>query len=166
MWLGEKIGHFNDWVTQQWVRATGRAVNLTDQSWLDGPVGKTRFIGKDFFVDYAKEHGLEIVQDGGTRGPTQDFRQLIEGSNDVASVAPEVAAFYERTSDYEMDAWSEWSGFFQHFGKALAVVFSRRLQQLNVPLSPLASSEGITSKVVHLQTRGQVVCAKQLGSAS
>jgi hypothetical protein len=43
-------------------------------------------------------------------------------------------------------------------GGALAAVFSRRLQQLNVPLSPLDTRLGITSDVVELKERsGQVV---------
>jgi hypothetical protein len=39
------------------------------------------------------------------------------------------------------------------FGGALAVIFSRRLQQLNVPLSSLDTKLGITSNVVQLKER-------------
>jgi hypothetical protein len=56
-----------------------------------------------------------------------------ERSNELASVALAVKQFYEQTSEYELDAWSEWCGLFRPFGRTLAVLFSRRLQQLNVP---------------------------------
>jgi hypothetical protein len=46
--------------------------------------------------------------------------------------------------------WAEWCGGFRPFGSLLAMVFSRRLQQLNVPLSPLDTSRGITSDVLQL----------------
>ena len=58
--------------------------------------------------------------------------------------------FYEQTSEYEFDVWSEWRGGFRPFGNALAAIFSRRLQQLNVPLSPLDTSQGISTSVVRL----------------
>lgn len=67
-------------------------------------------------------------------------------------VAPEVVNFYEETSRYELEAWSEWCGLFRPFGWLLAVLFSRRLQQLNVPLSSLDTSRGLTNEVLHFRT--------------
>jgi hypothetical protein len=150
MWLGNKYGYLTDWTTQQWVRLTGQRVKLSKHAWLDGPVGKTRLIGKEFFTEWAKEQGLELVLEG-PRGLVQDFRDLEGSSNELGSVAPAVKHFYEQTSEYELDAWSEWCGLFRPFGRALAVLFSRRLQQLNVPLSALDTSGGITSEVIQLR---------------
>jgi hypothetical protein len=146
LWLGDKRGNLSDWLTQQWVRTTGRQVNLNDQSWLGGPIGGSRLIGKEFFANYAKEHSLEMAQDG-SRGLIQNFRDLCPH----AGVAAGVRDFYERTSDYELDVWSEWHALFRPFGRALAALFSRRLQQLNVPLSSLDTSRGITSAVLQLR---------------
>ena len=86
------------------------------------------------------------VADAG--GLIPDFRDLFL---DSAGIEAPIQDFYERTSEYELDAWSEWRGIFKPFGTALAVLFSRRLQQLNVPLSALDTSHGITSEVVQLQ---------------
>jgi hypothetical protein len=70
-----------------------------------------------------------------------------------------VQHFYEHTSEYDLDAWSEWHGLFRPFGLALAVLFSRRLQQLNIPLSSLDSSKGMSSSVLQMRRRqtGQLV---------
>ncbi|MGA2538969.1 MAG: hypothetical protein ABSF53_23380 [Terracidiphilus sp.] len=152
IWLGEGSGYLSDWITQQWVRATGRKVRLADHAWLDGPVGSTSGIGKDFFSDYATAHDLTIVESG-PRGLLQDFSSLAGIENHPASIAPVVADFYERTSAYELDVWSEWHGLFKPFGMALATIFSRRLQQLNIPLSSLDSSRGMTSRVLQLRSR-------------
>jgi len=149
IWLGEQRGNLSDWTTQQWVRVTGRHIALADHLWLDGPVGKTDQIGKYFFEDYAREKNLEIVQSG-SRGLIPDFSGLDDQAL-VAEVASPVREFYERTSEFDLDAWSEWSPFFRPFGKALSVLFSSRLQQLNVPLSPLDSSKGMTSNVIQMK---------------
>ena len=152
IWLGERSGYLSDWVTQQWVRSTGRKVRLADHAWLDGPVGNTRGIGKDFFYDYAKARDLEVVESG-PRGLLLDFKSLTGIDNDPSSIAQVVGDFYERTSAYELDAWSEWHGLFKPFGMALATIFSRRLQQLNIPLSSLDSSKGMTSNVLQMWSR-------------
>jgi hypothetical protein len=152
IWLGSKNGYLTDWVTQQWVRATGRGVLLAEHTWLDGPIGNTRVIGKGFFQGYAQEHDLEIVE-GADCGLLNNFSALAGDSNTLDEVAPAVQDFYEHTSAYDLDAWSEWHGLFRPFGLALAVLFSRRLQQLNIPLSPLDSSKGMSSNVLQMWGR-------------
>ena len=150
IWLGSKRGYLIDWLTQQWVRATGRRIDIADHQWLDGPIGNTEIIGKEFFVDYARERGLTMARNG-SQGLIPHFSELSGDGNDMRNVAPAVKNFYERTAEYELDAWSEWRGIFKPFGRGLALFFSRRLQQLNVPLSPLDTSRGITSDVMGLQ---------------
>jgi len=152
IWLGEKSGYLSDWVTQQWVRSTGRRIQLADHRWLDGPTGNTRIIGKGFFQEYAKRDDLEIVE-GRSCGLVEDFNSLAGALFDPGRVAAMVRDFYERTTAYDLDNWSEWHGFFKPFGVALAVIFSRRLQQLNIPLSPLDSSKGMSSRVVQMRDR-------------
>ncbi|HEY0794222.1 MAG TPA: hypothetical protein VGD64_00430 [Acidisarcina sp.] len=121
IWLGEERGFLSDWVTQQWVCTTGCRVDIASMPWLDGPVGNTQGIGRDFFTSYAEHTGLEIERDG-SRGLIENFGDL--AATEVYDVSPEVKHFYEHTSDYELDAWSEWRPLFQPFGRALAVIFS------------------------------------------
>jgi hypothetical protein len=150
IWLNEEKGYLSDWVTQQWVRLTGRKMRLAEHPWLNGPVGNTQIIGKDFFAQYARTHALELAEDG-PRGLLQSFNALAGEQCDPHIVAREVHDFYERTSEYELDAWAEWHGFFKPFGTALAVLFSRRLQQLSIPLSALDSSRGMSSRVLQMR---------------
>lgn len=149
MWLDDARGHLVDWSTQRWVQATGRQVSLSNERWLDGPIGKPTGIGTDFFEEYAGDRGLRVIA-GTPCGLLSPFESLRGDGFDPSAVAPAVAEFYERTSEYELDAWSQWCGFFRPFGWALAVIFSRRLQQLNLPLSGLDTSHGMTSEVVHV----------------
>ncbi len=105
IWLGERQGFLTDWVTQRWVQITGRRLPLIENLWLDGPIGNTRRIGKDFFLDYANRHNLQIVQTG-TRGLVEDLTRLSGENCDFSRVADPVRHFYERTSNYSLDAWS------------------------------------------------------------
>jgi hypothetical protein len=104
-------------------------------------------VGSVFFDEFA--HGNGLVSRPGT-GLIRDLVALTGPDFSAEEVAPEVRSFYEQTASYELDAWSEWCGFFRPFGHVLAVLFSRRLQQLNVPLSSLDTSRGISSQIVDL----------------
>jgi hypothetical protein len=134
------------------VQTTGRRVTLAEHAWLDGPAGATRRIGKEFFPDYAARNNLAVVESG-CRGLIQDFDGLNGPSNNLSTVAEPIKDFYEHTSEYELDSWSEWCALFKPLGLALAILFSRRLQQLNIPLSSLDSSAGMTSRVLQMRDR-------------
>jgi len=128
-------------------QSTGVATDLESSPWLDGPIAKPTGVGVRFFDVFAAEQGLSVQ--AGT-GLIKNFAELAGPSFQPEGIAPEVRHFYENTTEYELDAWSEWCGFFRPFGCLLAWVFSHRLQQLNVPLSGLDTSGGITSRVVDL----------------
>jgi hypothetical protein len=152
LWLGETRGFLSDWVTQLWVRVGGRRVFLKDNPWLVGPIGGTRIIGEDFFLQYAHGNNLEVLA-GSDAGLLQSMDDLATPISGLANLSPAVRHFYEHTSAYELDAWSEWCGIFRPFGQALAIIFSRRLQQLNVPLSSLDSAKGMSSEVLPMLDR-------------
>ena len=144
IWLGERRGYLTDYVTQLWVRATGRRVSIANASWLDGPVGRTALIGSEFFLEFAREHSLELNPG---LGLIPDMGGLESRVCHIQRLSSGVVDFYQNTANYGIEAWSEWCGFFRPFGHALAILFSRRLQQLNVPLSSLDTSLGITSSI-------------------
>jgi hypothetical protein len=146
----ERRGALVDRTTQRWVRATGRRVALEECPWLEGPVGDVDVIGADFFARFADREGLTMVTDGPLRGLVEDFMALAGPTCDPSQVDARVTQFYEQTSEYEFDVWAEWRGGFRPFGNALAAIFSRRLQQLNAPLSPPDTSQGISTSVVQL----------------
>lgn len=76
-------------------------------------------------------------------------------SKERALLRPEIIHFYEHTADYEFEFWSEWTGVFRPFGWLLAVLFSRRLRQLNLPLSPMDAAYGLESRIIKLVKQGK-----------
>jgi hypothetical protein len=153
IWLGESRGYLSDWVTQLWVRVTGRRVAIDDSHWLSGPTGAVTGIGMDYFERLAAREGLvlDATKGAAPRGLLGDFGDLAAADFAPGAVHPSVAEFYTRTSEYDLDAWAQWCGLFRPFGWLLSRMFSRRLQQLNVPLSGLDTSRGVTSDVIHLR---------------
>ncbi len=148
-WLGDTRGYLTDWVTQRWVQLTGRRVRLADAPWLAGPAGTPRGIGPGFFAELAEREGLDLRRPPDA-GLVPDFAALAAPDFDADAVDAAVVAFYARTAAYELDSWAEWCGAFRPFGRLLALLFSRRLQQLNVPLTGLDTSRGVSSEVLQL----------------
>jgi hypothetical protein len=143
-----------DRATQSWVRLTGKAVALTECPWLEGPVGDVDIIGAGFFERLAQRSGWRVVESG-TRGLLERFACLDGPRCDTSRVHPEIVRFYERTSEYDFDVRAEWSSLFRPFGSAVAAIFSQRLQQLNVPLSPLDTQLGMVSRVLRFVGAGE-----------
>lgn len=148
--LGERRGVLSDWITQRWVRVTGRSIDISAHRWLEGPAGDRRVIGSDFFARLAEREGLILIDNDEPRGLLTDFSSLQGPSFRLEGIRPEVAKFYEQTSQFDLDVWSEWHRGFRPFGGALMAIFSRRLEQLNMPLSGIETSEGVRSRVLHL----------------
>ncbi len=79
-----------------------------------------------------------------------DFNSLKGLSFDPQMVRDEVREFYERTSDFTLDAWASWSRTFRPLARILVGLVSRRVDQLNLPVSPLDTAAGMRSDVIPL----------------
>ena len=142
----ELRGALVDRVTQRWVIATGRRVDLAGRHrWLDGPVGDPGGIGDRWVEAYAARHGADVVQ-GPEQGLLPGFAALAP-SLDVAAVSPQIGSFYETAAAWSVDVWSRWSRWAEPGGRLINAVFSRRLRQLSLPLDPLDVAEGMDSRV-------------------
>jgi hypothetical protein len=151
-------GHPVDRLTQAWVRATGRRVDLKTHPWLDGPVGDPDLIADEWLSHEARR--LDgVVGEGG--GLLQSFASLAGNGFDPSRLAPEVVDFYQRTSDWRLDVWSQWCPAMWPFGWLLSAVFARRLRQLALPLRPLDVAHGMSSRVVRVVDANHA----QLGAA-
>lgn len=150
-WLGARRGHLSDWTTQQWVRRTGRRVELRDEPWLDGPWAPPTGVGERYFEDFAAAEGLEL---GPAEGLLPSFGALRSGSFDPGAVDPRIRDFYERTRRFRLQLWSQWSPVHRPFGQLIDRIFARRLGQLRMPLAPLDTSRGVTSELLSLRSAG------------
>jgi hypothetical protein len=63
---------------------------------------------------------------------------------------PEIANFYEKTAGYALDAWVQWAGPFSPFARFMISAISRNIEQLILPLSPLMTSHGMSSRIISM----------------
>ena len=139
-----------DLITQVWVKVTGRRYDPRKDTWLQGPLGDHDLIRDKFFHSLAEQENLDIVKDPHDAGLLESFDVLELSDEEASRLQPEVRRFYEKTSRYRFEIWSEWCGFFRPFGWMLSVIFSKRLQQLNLPLNALHAAKGIQSHIIKL----------------
>jgi hypothetical protein len=138
---------------RQWVRATGRRVARKDAPWLDSPMGYSPHIGAEFYEDLAQRENLRI-QRAPDAGLLVNFDDLQGQGFDPALVCPEVRHFYEHTSEYHLEAWSEAAVPTRLFLWALTRFVSRQMDQLNFPVSSLDLAGGMTSEVLPMVENG------------
>ena len=62
----------------------------------------------------------------------------------------EVIDFYENTSNYNLDLKVKWNPFFRVFGVLLKILFSNRIEQLNVPMNNSENSKALKSEIIYL----------------
>ena len=132
------------------VRLTGRRIRKSDAPWLDCVLGKPGVIGTGVYQRIADEQKLEVGQPPDA-GLIPSFENLRGPSFDPDRVDPRIRHFYEHTALYKLEVWSE-VYFAGKFVLWLLVEFiSRRMDQLNFPISSLEVAKGMTSEIVQLR---------------
>ena len=128
----------------------------SETRWLSGPIGR-EYIGDKPYEEVAARERLELVRRASTGGLLPEVSALDGPDFRASLLRPEVRHFYEHTSGYRMDVWSE-SFFPSKIGLWLLVTtISRKVNQLNFPLHALATAKGVDSEIVHLKTAEGVV---------
>lgn len=140
-----------DKTTQLWVRWSGKTISPDNCEWLLGPVGDTDKIADHFVDRLVRDEGLKVDRPERDAGLLDRFEDLELSEEDMSRIRPEIIDFYTNTSNYKIEFWSSWKGIFRWFGWLLAVLFSRRLKQLNLPLDPLEASRGLESQILKLR---------------
>jgi len=141
--------YFVDRATQAWVRATGRPVDFDEHPWLLGPTGGPRVIADEWLQREADRLGGHLREGGGLLGLITD---LAGDGFDPSLLAAPIVEFYERTDQWRLEVWSQWSPAAWPFGWILSSVFAHRgsavipdggssdLSRMNRPVSPRSQS--------------------------
>lgn len=133
-----------------WVGLTGYKKNLKDVPWLNGPYGENGHIGKEFYKEFAKKKELNCIERQ-SNGLVVDFTHVLgDDDSNKDRLQEKVKHFYENTSDYKLDVWSEWYHPVKYFAHVLIRTVSSGIDQLNIPLSPLETSRGMSNEVIGL----------------
>ncbi len=147
---GRPLGrHPLDLLGRALMRLTSRTLDEREADWLAGPAAQRETVGHSWVDRMAGELGGR-TSTGPDHGLLASFADLAGPDFDPAGVDPRIADFYERTSRWRLDLWSQWSAYAWPFGALVSALFSRRLEQLSLPMRPLDVAYGMDSTVVHV----------------
>jgi hypothetical protein len=147
--IREAIGFCLEWGIELLVRASGKTVQQADAPWLSCFLGRPGRIGTAIYERIAAEAGLRIgvPEDAGL---IPDFNALLGPSFNPQAIRYEIRHFYEHAAQYQLEVWSEVSLMGRFFLWLLIEFVSRRMDQLNFPISSLEVSKGMSSEVIQL----------------
>src|SRR5690606_11906777 len=98
----------------------------------------------------AENENLEICKSELSKGLIKSINQLDLSSTELNKLSKNVIDFYENTSSYEFDLKTKWNPFFKIFGHLLKILFSNRIEQLNIPMDNNKNAKGMNSNIVQL----------------
>lgn len=145
--LPEMIGRVTAANIRQWVRITGKRVGKRDAPWLDCPMGPPGRIGAQFYSYLADRENLKI-QPAVDAGLLPNFDKLRGPDFNPDKIHSEIRDFYEHTACFSLEAWSEAALSSRFFLWGLTTFVSRRMDQLNFPVSSLELAGGMTSEIL------------------
>lgn len=120
---------FQDRITQYWVRRTGRTITMATTPWLMGPMGKNQ----QWKVATTHLSALPANPEMAT-GLIPNFYDLETTSGELEQVHPLIKDFYEQTEHYSLKIQAQWNWLFKPIGWIIQSLFSKRLEQLHLPL--------------------------------
>lgn len=147
------LGSLLQFLIQRWLWISGKKINIQQNSWMSGPSGLSNIIGDTYYQVFAEQEGLSVIQDK-DGGLLQHFDSVLNTKDPLLTqLNPRIKHFYEHTALYKLEVWAEWYNPLQWFAKILIRTVSKRMNQLNIPLSPLATSRGMSSEIISLRTK-------------
>lgn len=150
MGIAFKRQSIQDWITQQWVIVFGEKIDKTNHKWLLGPFGGTNGIGQKFINQLAEKEHLVIDNQKINKGLIESIDQLNLSTKELSALSQDVIDFYQNTSNYDLRLKSKWNPLFKGFGILVRIIFSKRIEQLNVPIQKVEDSSGLTSEIIQL----------------
>lgn len=150
MGIASKNQSIQDWITQQWVILFGQRIDIKKHQWLLGPFGGTKGIGLKFIEQLAKNEALVIDNQRKNQGLLESILNLGLSKIELKRLSPNVIDFYENTSNYDLFLKAKWNPFFKIFGTIIRSIFSRRIEQLNVPIENLENASELTNDIIKL----------------
>lgn len=150
MGIARKNQSIQDWITQQWVILFGQRIDTKNYQWLLGPFGRTNGIGKKFVNQLAKDESLVLDSQRKNKGLLDSILNLGLSETELKRLSPEVIDFYENTSNYDLQLKAKWNPIFKGFGLLVRMIFSKRIEQLNVPIQNLEEGSGLTNEIIKL----------------
>lgn len=139
-----------DWLSQQLTILLGRQFSPTKDDWLNAPFGKIGGIGEQFIEQLANEKDLIIERDKPNKGLLNSIDELNLDKKDYLRLSKKVVDFYTNTSNYDLEFKAKWNLLMIPFGILVKLLFSNRINQLNIPTNNKNKGDLIKSEIIKL----------------
>jgi len=147
--LYDLIAFFLETGIKIWVRTTGKRIGEAEAPWLQCPLGERGRIGTGIYERIARVENLQMQAPPGA-GLIPDFNALRGPGFNPDAIHPAIRHFYEHAAAYHLEVWTEVALLGRFFLWLLVEFISRRMDQLNFPISSLEVAKGMSSEVVQL----------------
>lgn len=144
-----------DRLTRRFWRVTGQPVDLGGaERWLAAPMLDGDRVGDTWLHAAAGAQDLAVLGEAHGDGLLKDMSRLDGPCFRAAELRSEVRDFYEHTSNWRMEVWTQWNPLFQPAGRLVSRLFGRRVQQLALPARALDGGHHMDSRIVVLAEAG------------
>lgn len=134
--------------TRAFWRLTGQPIDLVgNESWLAAPMHDDATVGDNWIAAAASAYGGVGHEQVEGAGLLADMAQLDGPGFTASKLRPEIRDFYEHTSQWRMEVWTQWNPLFAPGGALISRLFGQRVQQLSLPMRPLDVALGMDSRV-------------------
>lgn len=157
-WLTSRL----DRTTRTFWRLAGRPVDPAgSERWLAAPTSGGPSVADGWLDAAAAAVGGTVRERAEPAGLLGSMSQLDGPGFRASDLRPEIRDFYEQTSAWRMEVWTQWTAAFQPAGELISRLFGRRVQQLALPTRPLDVALGMDSRVVPIvdDSGGQLAAA-------
>jgi hypothetical protein len=133
-------------------RLTGREVELDGREWwLDAPMSRSPRVTTEWLEAEATRHGGVADLDDPNAGLLPSMALLDGPGFDAQRLRPEIRDFYEHTAAWRMEVWTGWAPLFWPAGELVGRLYSRRVEQLALPMRPLDVAHGMDGRVTPIR---------------
>lgn len=120
-----------DRLTQTWVKYFGKKVTYENDSWIFGPTDNRMYRNISLENAPGEIPGYEISP---SEGIIDSIAHFGLNPSELQRIHPVILDFYTRTSAFNMDMCFHWHMLFRPVAFLMKALFSKRLQQLNIPV--------------------------------
>ncbi|WP_257017627.1 MULTISPECIES: hypothetical protein [unclassified Rhodococcus (in: high G+C Gram-positive bacteria)] len=137
-----------DRASRMWWRTAGRPVDLGgDHAWLTAPTSAAGVVRDHWLPAEAERLGGALIAADADAGLLPDMECLAGPGFDPERLDPAIRDFYEHTSQWRMEIWTKWSPLFAPAGSIIGRLYGKRVQQLALPVDPLAAAHGVDTTI-------------------
>ena len=147
--------------TRVFWRLRGRPVDLGGaHEWLAAPMNRGSAVADGWLEQAAGGLGGSVAKNRPRAVLIYDMARLDGSAFRASDLHPSIRDFYEHTSEWRMEVWTQWNPLFQPGGELISRLWGRRVQQLALPTRPLDVAYGMDSRVeLILDAGGEPVAA-------